>query len=73
MILVDGHINRDVLDNLDPFVAQNFFVDDVFDILQLFFGNSGEVREIEAQMIGSNQRSCLFNMFAQNFAQSSLK
>ena len=54
MILVDGHVNRHVLDDLDALVAQNFFIDDVFDVLQLFFGDSGEVGEIEAEMVGSD-------------------
>src|ERR1019366_515572 len=56
-----------------PLVAQNFLVDDVFDVLQLFVGDASEVRKIKAQMIGSNQRSRLLDMLAQNFAQSRLK
>src|ERR1019366_4437045 len=64
VILVDRHVNRNVLDDLDPFVAQNFLVDDVFDVLQLFVGDSGEVREIEAQMVGGNQRPRLLDVLA---------
>ncbi len=73
MILVDGHLNRDVLDDLDSLVAQDFFVDDVFDILKLFFGDAGEVREVKAQMIGSDERSRLLDVLAQNFAQPGLE
>ena len=54
-------------------VAQDFFVDDVFDVLQFFVCDAGEVREVKAQMVGSNQRSRLLHMLAQNFAQSGLK
>ncbi len=68
MILVDGHVNRNIFDNLNFFIAQNFFVDDVFDVLQLLIFDAGEVREIEAQMIRSDQRSCLLHVFAQNFS-----
>ena len=69
VILVDSHVNRNVLDDLDPFVAQNFLVDDVFDVLQLFVFDASEVREIKAQMIRSHQRPRLLHMLAQNFAQ----
>src|ERR1700687_5356929 len=73
VILVDRHVNRNVLDDLTPLVAQTFFVDDVFNVLQLFVSNTGEVGEIKAQMIGSNQRPRLLDMFAKNFAQSRLQ
>jgi hypothetical protein len=69
VILVDGHVNRDIFDNLYFFVAQNFFVDDVFDVLQLFFFDAGEVREIEAQMVGRDQRPGLLDVFAEDLAQ----
>ncbi len=54
-------------------VAQHFFVDEVFDVLQLFVGHSGEVREVKAQMIGRDQRSRLLHVLAQHFAQSGLQ
>ena len=54
-------------------LRENFFVDEVFDVLQFFVSNAGEVRKIKAQMIGSDQRSCLLHMLAQNFAQSGLQ
>ena len=72
-VFVDGDIDGHVLDDFDLLVAEYFFVDQVFDVLQFFVGNAGEVREIKAQMVGSNQRSCLLYMFAQNFAQASLQ
>jgi len=72
-VFVDGDINRHIGDDLDLFVAKNFFVDQVFDVLQLFIGNAGEVRKIKAQMVGSDQRSRLLDVLAQNFAQARLK
>ena len=73
VILVDGHVNRHVLDDLDLFVAQDFFVDDVFDVLQLFVFDAGEVRKVKAQMIGRDQRPGLLHMLAQHFSQSGMK
>src|SRR5208282_3141264 len=70
VILVDGHVYRYILDNLDSFVAQNFFVDDVFNILQFFVFDPSEVREIKAQMIRSDQRTGLLHMLAQHFSQT---
>ena len=67
-VFVDGHVDRDVFDDFDFFVAQNFFVDQVFDVLQFFVLHSGEVGEVEAQMIRRDQRSCLLHMLAQDFA-----
>ena len=64
VILVDGHVNRNVLDNLDALVAQDLFINEVFDILQFFFGDSSEVRKVKTQMIGSDQRSRLLYVLA---------
>ena len=72
-VFVDGDIDGHVLDDLDLLVAQHFFVDQVFDVLQFFVGNAGEVREVKTQMVGSHQRSRLLHVLAQNFAQSGLK
>ncbi len=72
-VFVDGDINGHIFDDFDLFVAQDFFVDQVFDVLQFFVGNAGEVREVKAQMVGRDQRSCLLHVLAQNFAQSGLQ
>ena len=72
-VFVDGDIDGNVFDDFDLLVAQDFFVDQVFDVLQFFVGNAGEVREIKAQMVGRDQRSRLLHMFAQNFAQPGLQ
>jgi len=53
-VLIDGNIDGHVLNDFDLLVAQNFFVDEVFDVLQFFVSNAGEVRKIKAQMVGSN-------------------
>ena len=73
LVFVDGDIDRDILDDFDLLVAQNFFVDQVFDVLQFFVRDGGEVREVKAQMIGRHQRSRLLHMLAQNFAQPGLQ
>ena len=62
-----------VLDDFDLLVAQNFFVDEVFDVLQFLVRNAGEVRKIKAEVVGSDQRSCLLHVLAQNLAQPRLQ
>ena len=54
-------------------VAEHLFVDDVFDVLQLFVLHLGEVREVEAQVIRRYQRPCLLHVLAQHFAQPGLQ
>src|SRR5438128_9265001 len=61
LVLVEGDINRDILDGFNFLVAQDFLVDEVFDILKLLIFHSGEVREVKTQMIGCNQRSRLLD------------
>ena len=73
MILIHRHINRNILNNLDTLVAQYFFINNVLDILQLFFGHSSKVRKIKSKMIGSDQRSRLLHMLAQHFAKPRLQ
>ena len=73
VILIDSHVNRNIFDNFYFFVAQNFLVDDVFNILQLLVGDSSKVRKIKPQMIGSNERPRLLHMLPENFAQPRLK
>src|ERR1700721_455431 len=70
---VDGDINGHVLDDFDPLVAENFLVDDVFDVFELFVGHAGEGRKNKAQMVGRNQRSRLLHVLVQNFAQAGLQ
>src|SRR5207237_4351047 len=72
-VFVDGNINRDVFDNLNFFVSQDFLVDDVFDILQFLVSNRCEMREVESQMIRGDQGPGLFHVFAQHFAQSGVE
>ena len=72
-VFVDGDIDGHVLDDFDLLVAEDFFVDQVFDVLQFFVGNAGEVREVKAQMVGRDQRPRLLHVLAQNFAQPGLQ
>ena len=69
MILVDRDIDGHVLDDLDAIVAQHFLVGEVFDVLQLLVVERGEVREVEAQVAGIDQRARLLHMRAQHIAQ----
>ena len=69
VILVDGRVDGDVLYDFDALVAQHFFVDEVFNVLQFLVFDRGEVREVEAQMIGRDQRSGLLDVLAEDFAQ----
>jgi len=73
LVFVNGDVDGDVFDHFDLFVAQDFFVDQVFDVLQFFIRDAGEVREIKTQMIGRDQRPRLLDVLAQNFAQASLQ
>ena len=43
------------------------------DVLQLFVCDSGEVREIEAQMVRRNQRPGLLHVLAEHFAQARME
>ncbi len=69
LVLVDGDVDGHVFDDLDAIVAQHFFVGEVFDVLQLFVVDAGEVREVEAQVAGIDQRARLLHMRAQHVAQ----
>ena len=73
MILIHRHVNRNILNDLNALIAQHLFVDDVFNILQLFFGDTSKVRKIKSKMIGSDQRSRLLHMLAQHFAKPRLQ
>ena len=57
MVLVDGHVDGHVFEGFDLGVGQHFAVDDVFDLLQLFIGDLGEVGEVEAQAVGMRPAS----------------
>ena len=69
LVLVDGDVDGHVLDDLDAIVAQHFLVGEVFDVLQLLVVERGEVREVEAQVAGIDQRARLLHMRAQHIAQ----
>ena len=69
-VFVDSDIDGHVVDDLDALIAQDLFVDNVLDVLQLFVFNRGEMRKVEAQMIGIDQRSCLLHMLAKHLAQT---
>ena len=73
VVFVDGHVDGHVFDDFDLFVAQDFFVDEVFDVLQFFVRDRGEVGEVEAQMIRRDQRSRLLDVLAENFAQAGVQ
>ena len=69
LVLVDGDVDGHVLDDLDAIVAQDFLVGEVFDVLQLLVVERGEVREVEAQVAGIDQRARLLDVRAQHIAQ----
>ena len=52
MVLVHGHVDGHVFEGFDLGVGEDFAVDDVFDLLQFFVGDLGEVGEVEAQTVG---------------------
>src|SRR5439155_1363033 len=72
LVFVDGHVNRNLLDDLDPLVPQDFFINHVLDVLQLFVFDCGEMRKIKAQMVRRHQRPRLLHMLAQHLAQPGL-
>ena len=59
--------------DLDAVVAQHFAVGEVFDVLQLLVVERGEVREVEAQMRGIDQRARLLHVLAQHLAQRGMQ
>ena len=73
VVLVDGDVDGHVLDHLDAVVAQHLPVGEVFDVLQLFVVDRGEVREVEAQMRGIDQRARLLHVLAQHIAQRGMQ
>ncbi len=73
VILVDRLIDRHVSQGFHPLIVQNFFIDEVFNILQFFIFDRGEVRKIKAQVIRRHQRSSLLHMLPQNFAQPGMQ
>ena len=73
VILVNGLFDWYIRNGLDDLIAQHFFIDDVFHVLQFFVFDRSEVREIKAQMVRRNQRSRLFHMLAEHLAQPGMK
>ena len=51
VVLVDGDVDGNVFEGFDLGVGEDFAVDDVFDFLQFFVGDLGEVGEVEAQAV----------------------
>ena len=73
VILVDRHIDGHIGDRLHLAVPEHLLVDNVLDILQLFIGDSREVRKIKAQMVGCHQRSRLLHVLPKHFTQSGMQ
>jgi len=48
VVLVDGLVDGNVNEGVDFLIAQDFLINDVFNVLQFFVGDGGEVLEIEA-------------------------
>ena len=67
--LVDGHVGK----RLNFYIAQQFLVDQVLNILQLFVFDGGEMRKIKPQMTRRHQRPRLLHMLAQNLAQTGMQ
>lgn len=57
--VVDGLVDGDVDEGFDGRVGEDLRVDDGFDFSELFVGDSGEVREIEAEAVGVVERAGL--------------
>ena len=49
VVLVHGHVNRHIDNRLHSSVAEDFMIDNGFNLFKLFVGDLGEVREVEAQ------------------------
>ncbi len=62
LVFVDGNIDGNVFNDLDAIVAQDFFIGEVFDVLQFFVAERGEVGEVKAQVRGIDQRSRLLDV-----------
>ena len=48
MELMDRHVDRYIGERLDHDIAQHLAVDEVLYLLELFFGHTGEVREVKS-------------------------
>src|SRR5437667_2263045 len=73
LVFVDGHVNWHVLDDLDPLVPEDFFINHVLDVLQFFVFDRREMRKIKAQMVRRHQRPRLLHMLAQHLAQPGME
>ncbi len=73
VVLVDGDVDGHVDEGLDAGVGEDLAVDDVFDLLQLFVGDAGEVREVEAQAGRVDERAGLLDVRAEDFAQGGVE
>ena len=73
VILVDGDVDGHVFEGDDGGVRENFLVNDVFDILQLFVGDGGEVGEVEAETMVVYERAGLLDVLAEHFTQSGVE
>ncbi len=73
VILIHRHVNRHVDDRLHFLIPQQLLIDQVFNILQLFIRDRGEMRKIKPQMPRRHQRSRLLHMLPQNLAQPGMQ
>ena len=64
-----GFFDRNVAVFLQRYVGTDLGVDDVFHLADFFIGHFLEVREVEAQGVRSYQRTLLFHMVAEYFAE----
>ena len=69
VVLVDGNVDGNVFDGFHAAVAEDLAVGDVLDLLQLFVGDRGEVREVEAQIVRRDQRAGLLDVSSEHLAQ----
>ncbi len=69
VVLVHGHVDGHVFEGFDACVGQHFAVDDGLDLFELFVGDLREVREVEAQAVGSTERAGLLDVGAEDLAQ----
>ena len=57
VVLVHGHVDGHVFEGFDAGVGEDLAVDDRLDLCELFVGDLGEVREVEAEARRARPRS----------------
>ena len=63
-------VDRNIDQGLDVGVSEDLAVDDVFDLLHLGLGDAGEVGEVEAEAALVDEGAGLFDVFAEDLAES---